>query len=138
MTTLYEEIVAKCTSEELDERNYHVIADKVNVNRTKITYRTGEIGIGTILEVLGLQVGNALLDAIYANAMFKYVKPLLEQGRLIINSPIVQGTLASLIGQQLSAEVTFTQEHADALNVLSVGPDLVTWTQCQEAVEKGA
>lgn len=136
--TLYEEIVAKCTSEEIADRNYHVIADKVNIDRTKTTYRTGEIGIGTILEALGLQVGNALLDAIYANAMFKYVKPLLEQGRLIIESPIVQGTLASLVNQQISADVTFTQDHADAINIIGTTPDPVTWTQCQEAVEKGA
>lgn len=135
--TLYEEIVAKCTPEEIAERNYHVIAAKVSSGRTKTTYRTGEIGIGTLLEVLGLQVGNALLDAIYANAMFKYVKPLLEQGRLIVDSPIVQGTLASLVGKQLSAEVTFTQDHANAINTVAIVDDPVSWVQCQDAVERG-
>ena len=135
--TLFQEIQAKCSPEVISAGNYHVIAETVNVDRVKTTIRTGEIGNGTVLESLGLTVGNALLDLIHANPSFKYVVPLLDQGRLIINSTLVQGTLQSLVNVQIAAGVTFTQAHMDALNNASIVPDPVTWMQCQEAVEKG-
>ena len=137
MTTLFEEIQQKCTQELIDSKNYHEIASVVNVGRTKQVLRTGEVGNGTILETLGFTVGNALLDLIHNNPAFKYVVPLLEQGRLVLHSNMVQTTLQSLVGQTIAAGVVFTQEHLDSINIKSVEPDPVTWMQCQEAVEKG-
>lgn len=83
------------------------IADSMSAGRMKFV--ATEVGNGTILEVLGLDVGNALLDLIYTNATFKYVKPMVEQGRLRLDSQLVRATLQSLVGTAL------TQAQADAL-----------------------
>ena len=135
MTTLYEEIVAKCTSQEIAEKNYHHIAAVVNVNRKVPNSR--EVGNGTVLEVLGLTVGNALLDVVYNTPSYRYVKPLLEQGRLILSSNLVQNTLSALVGQTIAAGVTFTQANKDALDALAFDEAKVSWMQCQDAVEAG-
>jgi hypothetical protein len=76
------------------------------------------IGNGSILETVGLVVGNALLDVIASQPAYRYVQPLLEQGRLIAASPLVAQALDAMAGQQIAAGVTFTQEHADALTGL--------------------
>ncbi|HEY9702828.1 MAG TPA: hypothetical protein V6C58_10295 [Allocoleopsis sp.] len=138
MTTLYEEIVSKCTPEQIAEKNYHTIAQIVSVGRTRSVPRTGEVGYGTVLETLGITMGNALLDFINANPAFKYVKPLLEQGRLILESALVQQTLTSLVGLDLGGGNVFTNAHLTALNTLRTEAAPVSWEQCQEAVERGA
>jgi len=56
-----------------------------------------EIGIGLILNTIGLDAGNALLDAIKATASFRHVYPLLEQGRLDLSSPLVEVALDALV-----------------------------------------
>lgn len=127
--SLFAEIQAKCSPELIASGNYHAIAEAVNVGRTRLT--PYEIGHGMVLEVLGLATGNALLDAVYAAPDFRHVKPLLEQGRLRLDSAIVQATLASLVGTVL------TQADVDNLNALCTVADPVTWDQCQAAVLAG-
>lgn len=83
-----------------------------------------EVGNGTILEVLGIAAGNALLDVIYSDANFRHVKPLVEQGRLSLDSTLVQMTLDSLVPAVL------TQAQADKLKNLCVQP-------CSRAEELG-
>ena len=63
------------------------IAEEISKGRTKFVKT--EIGVGTILEVLGVQSGNTLLDIIYNDANFRHVKPLIDQGRLRLDSPFV-------------------------------------------------
>lgn len=63
-----------------------------------------DIGNGTIIEVLGLTTGNALLDVLNTDPSYKYIKPLLEQGRLRLDSTIVRGSLSALVGTLLTAE----------------------------------
>lgn len=94
------------------------LADALSEGRTRANGRM--IGNGTILETIGLAAGNALLDAIASNAAFRYVKPLLEQGRLIAGSPLVAGALAQLVQGGV-----ITQAHADALATLGREPDPV-------------
>jgi len=60
-----------------------------------------EIGVGLILETIGLESGNALLDAIKTTPEFRHVWPMIEQGRLDLSSPLVEDALSSLV----SAEV---------------------------------
>lgn len=128
--TLLEEIQAKCSQEQIAERNFHIIADVVSTGRTRPNQR--EIGNGTILDVLGLTKGNALLDLIHGNPQFKYVVPLLDQGRLIVSSTLVASTIQSLVPALL------TQEEADALLSIGHTADPVTWEQCQAAfIEAG-
>lgn len=134
--TLFEEIQAKCTPTEIASGDHIFIANKVSQGRT-IAVAT-EVGNGTILEVLGLDVGNALLDLLYTQTNFRYVKPLLEQGRLRLDSALVQSTLDSLVGQQISATVTFTATHASALKARCLQPAPVSAQEVAYAIEQGA
>jgi len=68
-----------------------------------ITLVPTEIGNGTVLEVLGLTVGNALLDVLYTTADFRYVKPLLDQGRLRIDSAAARASLDGIAAAGVAA-----------------------------------
>jgi hypothetical protein len=125
--TLLEEIQAKCGPALLASRDFDAIAAAVSIGRTKQSAR--EIGNGTILEVLGLTVGNALLDVINTVPDFRYVKPLVEQGRLTVGSPLVQATVQALVPMGV-----LTQPQADALCALGFDPDPVTALQVNQAL----
>ena len=116
--TLLAEIQAKCSAELIASRDHDAIAAAVNVGRTRASKT--EIGNGTILETLGIAAGNALLDVINTVPDFRYVKPLIEQGRLVVGSALVQATIQSLV------PAVITQEQADALCALGVEADQVT------------
>lgn len=93
--TLLAEIQAKCPPELIAAKEHGQIAVLVSAGRTKPSAR--EIGNGTILEIIGLTHGNAMLDVLYNDAQFRHVKPLLEQGRLIIGSPLVVQTIQGMV-----------------------------------------
>lgn len=112
--TLLEEIQSKCTPEEIASGEHGMIAEKVSIGRTRKNHR--EIGNGTILEVLGLTTGNAMLDAINNTAEYRYVKPLIEQGRLIVSSDLVTAAINSLVGASI-----MTRQQGDSL--IAVGQD---------------
>jgi hypothetical protein len=107
--------------------NTKAIADALSVGRTRVV--PTEVGNGTILEVLGLSTGNALLDLINTNPDFRYVKPLVEQGRLRLDSALVQATLAGLV-----AAAVITQAQADALTALCKQADPVSAEEVQAAI----
>lgn len=125
--TLLEEIQAKCGPALLASRDFDAIAAFVSAGRTKPSTR--EIGNGTILEVLGLETGNALLDVVNTAQDFRHVKPLVEQGRLTVGSPLVQATVQSLVPMGV-----LTQPQADALCALGFDPDPVTAQQVSDAM----
>ncbi len=127
--TLLEEIQAKCSEELIASRDYQTIADTVNVDRTRPN--TKEIGNGLVLEVLGLNVGNAFLDTINSTTAFRHVKPLLEQGRLRIGSPLVKTTLLSMVPTVL------TVAQVDALLALGVDADLVSGARISNVLNGG-
>ena len=116
--TLLEEIQAKCSPELIASRDAEAIAAAVSVGRTMPSTR--EIGNGTILETIGLGYGNAMLDVIYTEPNFRHVKPLLEQGRLIVGSPLVVQTIQSMVPALMPQAV------ADLLLALTVVPAPVT------------
>jgi hypothetical protein len=91
------------------------------VNIGRIRPSSLEIGNGTVLETIGLEAGNALLDAIYNGPDFRHVRPLLEQGRLKASSPLIAGALAGLVQANV-----IQQAHADALLALGREPDPIT------------
>lgn len=102
------------------------IAAAFNVGRTRSNTR--EIGSGTILETIGMAAGNALLDVINTVPDFRHVKPLVEQGRLVVGSPLVQATVQSLVPTVL------TQPQADILCALGKEPNPVDLTELRRAM----
>lgn len=96
----------------------NALAAALSADRTKFVHT--EIGNGTVLEVLGLTTGNALLDLLNTEPSYKYVKPMLEQGRLRLDSALVRGTLQVLVGSLL------TQAQVDALLAVAQAPDPVS------------
>jgi len=125
MTTLRDEILAR--GFDLKNRDDGAIAEALSVGRTRL--EPTEIGIGGILDTLGVATGNALLDAIYTAPDFRYVKPLLERGTLRLDSPLVLATLDSLVPSVL------TQAQADALKGLAIKPDVITAQDVSRALE---
>lgn len=114
------------TAQELDDieslnmaGNLAGIMDILSTGRTKKV--PTEVGKGTILEVLGLTTGNAFLDVIDNGTDFRHAKHLLQDGRMRLDSNLVQTMLAQfVVGGVLS------QAQSDALSVLCVRPDPVT------------
>ena len=127
--TLLEEIHTKCSAELIAARDYETIAAAVNVGRTRPS--TQEIGNGVVLEILGLEAGNAFLDVINNAPDFRHVKPLLEQGRLRIASPLVQAALGSMVPAVLTAA------QANALQALGVEDDPVSGARIANVLDGG-
>lgn len=84
------------------------IAVALSVGRTR--WKHTDIGVGTIIEVLGLAAANPVLDALYASPDYRHVKPLLDQGRLRLDSVAQAGMLQPLVTGGL-----LTQAQLDAL-----------------------
>ena len=84
------------------------LAAALSVGRTR--YVETNIGVGTIIEVLGLAAANPVLDALYAAPDYRHVKPLLDQGRLRLDTVAQAGMLQPLVTGGL-----LTQAQLDAL-----------------------
>lgn len=116
--TLLEEIKAKCSPELLASRNHQAIAGAVNVGRVKP--QPTSIGEGKILEVLGLDAGNAFLDVIDGAPDFRHVKKVVARGDFDMS------TAVSHAGVQAMVPAVLTQVHADMLKALGTAPDPIT------------
>ena len=114
---------------DLQNRDDGAIAAALSVGRKKIV--PTEVGNGLVLSTVGLTVGNVLLDVLNAAPDFRYVKPLLDQGRLDISTPIARAALDGLVG----VVVGFEQQHADALKALAEVADPVTPQDVARALE---
>lgn len=84
------------------------IAAPLSVGRTR--YVETQIGVGTIIEVLGLAAANPVLDALYASPDYRHVKPMRDQGRLRLDVVAQAGMLQPLVTGGL-----LTQAQLDAL-----------------------
>lgn len=124
--SLLEQIQA-LPAELLATQDTAAIAAALSVGRTRPS--GVEVGNGLVLETLGITAGNAFLDVIYTVPDFRHVRPLVEQGRLNIGSPLVQATIQSLVPSVL------TQPEADALCNLGRVPDPVTPEQVEVAMK---
>jgi urease gamma subunit len=127
MTTLLDEIRAKCPKELIEAREHGQIAALVSKDRTKASGL--QVGKGTILETIGLTAGNAFLDVIDTVADFRHVRGLVAEGRLIISSPLVMGTIQSFVPAVL------TQAQANALLALATVPAPVSVQEVVSAME---
>ena len=134
--TLYEEIVAKCTPEEIAAGNHHVIAAKVNVGRVKTEktpiedvqahlQTTGEWWAIKAILVNTAHPAYAAADAVIdvANARYK---------NLDTSLPIIGTMLTGLV-----AAGAITQASKDTIVAMGNKPDPVTYLQCGDAIEKG-
>ncbi len=108
--------------------DHGAIADALSAGRTKLV--PTEIGNGKVLETIGLAAGNALLDAIYGSPDFRYVKPLLEQGRLDVSSDLVRGTLDAM-----AMAGVVTMQEAEAVKNLAMVADPVSSQDVTRALE---
>lgn len=107
----------------LPNRNDVEIANILSVGRIQV--RPTEVGNGLVLATVGLQVGNVLLDVLNTAPDFRYVKPLLEQGRLDITTPLARMALDGLVG----VVEGFEQSHANALKALAEYPDPIQYNE---------
>lgn len=125
--SLYDEIIAG--GFDLANRDDGLIAATLSAGRKKLV--ATEIGNGLVLATLGLTVGNALLDVLNNVPDFRYVKPLLEQGRLDISTPLARDALDGLVG----VVEGFTQEHANTIKSLAEVDDRITPQDVARALE---
>ena len=107
------------------------IADALSVGRTR--WKHTEIGVGTIIEVLGLAAANPVLDALYASPDYRHVKPLLDQGRLRLDVVGQAGMLQPLVTGGL-----LTQAQLDALIARAKEADPVDEYQVRVAIHYNA
>ena len=103
------------------------IADALTVGRTR--WKLTDIGVGTIIEVLGLAAANPVLDALYASPDYRHVKPLLDQGRLRLDVVAQAGMLQPLVTGGL-----LTQAQLDALIARAKEPAPVDEYQVRVAI----
>lgn len=119
MAITKEEVIAKCSPELIASRDCHAIAAAVSEGRKKPNRR--EIGYGSILETVGFEAGNAISDELTNNQVYRYVKPLLEQGRMLIGSAMVWAALDGMVSKQI-----ITASEADKLKALGLEDDLIS------------
>lgn len=124
--TLRDDILAKCP-ELIASRDEAAISRVLSAGRKRPSHV--EIGNGTVLETLGIASANAFLDVVSGTLDFRYVKPLLDQGRLKIGSTLVQATVKSMVPAVL------TQAQADALCALGFEDDIVSPADIAQALE---
>lgn len=102
------------------------LAELLSAGRTCKNDR--EIGYGTILETIGIEAGNQLIDHLQAANDMRHVVPLLDQGRLRIGSAMVQASLRAF-----GADV-ITPADAEILCALGQQPDPLTAHEVAEAL----
>ncbi len=79
------------------------LAATLSAGRTR--WKHTDIGVGTIIEVLGIAAANPVLDALYASPDYRHVKPLLDQGRLRLDVVAQAGMLQPLVTGGLLPQV---------------------------------
>lgn len=114
----------------VDARNDAAIATALSVGRKKWAHT--EIGVGTIIEVLGLAAANPVLDALYAAPDYRHIKPLLDQGRLRLDVVAQAGMLQPLVTGGM-----LTQAQLDALVARAKVDDPIQTNAVSEVLNNG-
>jgi hypothetical protein len=125
MITL-EEISSKCSH--LPKRDDVEIVRLLSAGRTRSKERL--IGIGTVLETLGMADGTAFLGFIESQTSLKYVWKLIERADLNMASPLVTQSLSDFVQAGV-----ITQANANKLIALGVEPAPVTFAEVAKALE---
>jgi len=113
-------------ADSLAARDCDAIAVLLSPGRMRANGR--EIGYGVILETIGIEAGNRLIDFIQAQPTLRHVVQLLANGWLSIGSPLAQGALRSFGPDAISPA------HAEALCALGLEPDPYTAQQVAAAL----
>lgn len=161
MPTLYEEIVAKCTPQEIAEKNYHLIADKVNTNRKKfatkiITERGVRAKLGPVNGAKFIRLLKELNVAAETDTVPGWLTATLtalgvpEADRVLYLDTLGCG-YAWLKAEGLDIGDAATRQLLDliaagqstlaasvvSLKAMAEAPNLVTWNDCERAIEAG-
>lgn len=141
------EILAKCSAEEIAERNFHVIAAKVSAGRTRIV-QPKLVGKGTISAALGAVAGPVFIytlknaaavplpaeptqQQIAEKAMLELAWELINVANFDVGLPATRDGLDAFVGKLPG----FTQQAADAIKALAQVPAPVTWDECMAALD---
>lgn len=121
------DIAAVRSAIELDTDLQALIPDTASIAavlsiRDTVKVKT-EIGVGLILETIGLESGNALLDAIKTTPEFRHVWPMIEQGRLYLSSPLVELGLDALVQSEVISSSEMQQLLSLCLRPIEVSED---------------
>lgn len=127
MSTLREEILAKCSTELLASHDTDAIAEALSVGRTKIVET--KIGQATLLNILGAVEGAALLDMLAALSKstdpnlrpIAYAVELLKDEKLDIGSSVTRTQLDSLVTAGI-----LPQAAVNAVKALAEKPDPIS------------
>lgn len=133
MNVTKDEILAKCTVEDLASGNYHDIAAKVNVGRTKtelvqiadVQAHLQSTGVWWAIKEVALTTGHpakAAAEAVLDVASARY-------NNVDLSLPLVGYMLSALKDASV-----LTQDQFDHLVAMGVSPDPVTWEQCFSAM----
>ena len=142
--TLLEEIQKECTAEEIQERNFHVIAAKVNATRQPIpmshmisergimnTYADGALAADSVLSKLEAFAATAHPLASITKRALKFLG---TQEGLDIGAEKTQEMIDAFV--VYTALTKITADEAAKLKALApTNPNKVTWEQCQAAME---
>ena len=79
-----------------------------------------EIGIGTILDTLDLEDGNAFLDVIFTQPEYRYLKIVIEQGKLDVSLPSVRSRIDSVLPAAAAAKFKALAEKEDSISAYDV------------------
>lgn len=115
LEALRAEIAGKVGAGVIATRDTQAIANALSAVRVAPTMR--EIGNGLVLEVLGLDAGNRVLDLVHDTDALRHVRPLLDQGRLVASSMLVRSWLDGLVTPGV-----ITRGEADAVIALGYEP----------------
>lgn len=96
----------------LAEKDCDTLVELMNNLHPRTKPSTVSIGNGTVLDVLGFAAGTTFLASIFDNQQYRFVVPLLEQGRLEIFNQTAQQAIQSFVPSLL------TQEQANKLLAL--------------------
>jgi hypothetical protein len=120
--SLHDEIIAAGVANPtiqgyIDNQEHGLLAAALSVART--APRETAIGIGTILDTLGVSAGNSFLDVINSVTDYRWIKIVVNNGKFDISKPLSQGSVQAMVPDII------TQPQADALIALGRAPATV-------------
>jgi hypothetical protein len=114
----------------LINRNDVQIAIILSVGRTKLTQKL--IGRGDVLNTIGFSSGNAVLDEIDTNPIYRHIRPELDRSCLDISTPLARQTIDSIASNALV--IGFGQDQADAIKALALVNDTLSFNKVSDVL----
>ena len=134
--TLYEEIVAKCTPDEIKSGNHHIIAAKVNVGRVK-TVKTPIADVQAILQTNGTWWAIKAASADKTHPAYAAADAVMDVANARYENIDMSLPIVGQMFGGLKAAGILTDAQVTELLTMGQQPDPVTYIQCGDAIEKG-